>query len=116
MQPKAVVVELTADPEEVEVILLVLLEHLNKETQAGQVLTQKAVAVVVQVVLAAGPVQATVLLMIMQMELQHHILVEDMVLQVEKIPETIMDMEVLVEVHSQETIYVMLEMATLDEL
>ena len=76
MQPKAVVVELTADPEEVGVILLVLLEQQAKETQAAQVLTHKAVAVAVQVQLVADRAQVLVHQTTMQPAAARHIRAE----------------------------------------
>ena len=117
MQVKAAVVELTADPEEGEEILEVLLEQQAKETQVDLELTHKAVAVAELAVPVVSHPQVTVHQTIMQMEVESAILVEDMAhLRVVKTPETIMAMAVRVEARSVEIIFVMLGMVTTAEL
>jgi hypothetical protein len=76
MQPKAVVVELTADPEAVEVILQVLLEQPVKETQADRVLTHKVVAAVALVVPEVDRVQVAAHQTTMQLAAARHIQAE----------------------------------------
>jgi hypothetical protein len=75
MQLKVDVVELTADPEAVEVILQVLLEQPVKETQADRALTHKVVAVVVQAMLEDDRAQVAAHQTIMQLVVDSAILV-----------------------------------------
>ena len=118
MQPKAVVVELTADPEEVEVILLVLLEQLVKETQAARALTHKAVAVAVQVQVVAARVQVLVHQTTMQPAAARHILLVELVhLQVHQTAVLPLVVKaVLVMVLLVETIYDMVVMVPVEQL